>query len=406
MLNLSPRFHRAKLSKSSINNYKNNNRNCQSNEVQNLVTTSNVDVSLKSEFIGFRRLAKLYSRSVSHWSEYILNRRIQLAKNHNQEQNLAANLQPNLQPKILGNENYERETIDKSDVNDDVFLDNGRYREINNRGLSLNLNFGNKFTAYDHNKYSLTLNTHDKIDQRRKSRDLKKNETTLASWGLFPKNSEDTLRVLVMKNIPAKVGIDSIMSQIYGGPLERLILHHDLKSSWAEISFIKPHHAQQYYNYGTKTGLLIINGIKLTLEWADASNTENMTNEHPPISKYLLNEIDNHGSRRCLIFTKDVFQKNLIKSTNKLHYPDPKIHLSKGVNFRNIKRDFGHFGELVSINPVISKKLSFSIVFADIRSTIIAKRVCETKGTKMNSCYGDWNIEYGKDSADRPCLTV
>lgn len=363
MLRQPARFDRATLSKTSIK-YPHSPKS---------TLTSTKFASAKSEFIGFRRLAKSYTRSFTQWSEYWLTGKVQ------------SEIPESLQPLS----SHENET----DLpNNKARFERNMHGKLSNHGLGLNNNNGYKTLPITRNRPSLSLNNQDKFEQHKKNRK--------------PKKGEENLRVLVMKNIPAKVGIDSVLSQIYGGPLERLILHTTSKASWAEISFIKPEHAQQYYNYGTRTGLLIINGAKLTLEWANPSNTEDVGVEHPAVSKYLLTEILNHDSRRCLTFSRDVPGKTLTKNPKKLHYPDPKTHISKGLNFATIKRDFDNFGELISINPVISRKLAFSIVFADIRSSIIAKRSCETKGSKMNNRYGNWQIEYGKDSADRPCLTI
>lgn len=335
----------------------------------NLPNSSDISrsfTSAKSELIGFRRLAKTYSRSVSQWGEYMLTGKLARDSTVSNRSNL---------------DFKEENTLIEQ------LYDSRTYKRIANHGLTLNSQFNNKVER--NKKKNLTLSNIDTFDKYQKSVKL------------------DKKRVVIIKNIPDKVSIDTVLSQIYGGPLERLLLNSNQNGNYAEVSFIKPEHAQAYYEFTKKSGFLMINGAKLSVEWADSTNSEEYNDtQHPSVTNYLLHEIHTHGCRRSLIFSQDVVGKSHYKNPKKLHYPDPRIHLSKELCFSEIKKNFSEFGELVSINPVISKKLAFSIVFADIRSSIIARRVCESKLHKMHELYGDWKIEYGKDTADRPCLSV
>jgi len=210
-------------------------------------------------------------------------------------------------------------------------------------------------------------------------------------------------RILVISNVPANIGVNCIMSQIYGGPLERLVYHSNWKSPWMEVSFINASDANDFYNFAIKRPLSV-NGQCMKVDWANTTNTDSTGDFHPPVSKHLLHEINTYGSRRCLVFAKHVPGK--ATSSRRLHYPDPITHLSKDLDIRIIKSSFAQFGEIVSINPVISKLLSFSVTFADIKSAIIVKRACEMNGSKMNKLFGNWTVQYGKDCADRPCIAI
>ncbi|CUM66459.1 uncharacterized protein PRCAT00004123001 [Priceomyces carsonii] len=212
-------------------------------------------------------------------------------------------------------------------------------------------------------------------------------------------------RIIVVKNIPPGAGINGFLAQVCGGPLERVVFHELRQFSTAELHFIFSEHARKFYSYGTDTGLLVLNGIHLRLEWADGTNTEDLDIIHPSIPRYLMNEIIDYGSRRCLIFSQVIPGKQ-IRHDKKLHYPNPETHFSRDLKVEDIRRTFSIYGELIDIASVISRKLCFSLHFADIRSAVIAKKECQTPGTEVNSKYGHWTVWFGNDHTDRPCLQV
>ena len=208
-------------------------------------------------------------------------------------------------------------------------------------------------------------------------------------------------RIIIVKNIVPNSGVTSILNQVYGGPLERLVYNASKKSSTLELFFVYPEDAKRFLEYGS-SGMLVVNGRHLKLEWAGRSNSDLFDRFHPAVSKQLLREIEHYGSRRCLIFSKPVPGK-IVRSDKKLFYPNPKLHFSRELDIDKIKLDFTAFGDIINVGPVISRKLCFSIQYTDIRSAIIAKRQCETPGSDMNIKYASWSIWYGTDTADKPC---
>ncbi|KAK6458576.1 uncharacterized protein RJT20DRAFT_4168 [Scheffersomyces xylosifermentans] len=212
-------------------------------------------------------------------------------------------------------------------------------------------------------------------------------------------------RVVVISGIPNSAEVNGVLSQVYGGPLERLVFHENGGSHTLELYFLFPDHAKRFMAYATCTRLFIVNGVPLTVEWASKSNTEDLDSFHPLVPKPLLQDVVHHGSRRCLIFSKVIAGKK-IREPNKMFYPEPTTHFSKNLNISEIKNDFSKFGAILDICPVISRKLCFSLQYADIRSAILAKMEVELDGSTINMKYGGWYVWFGRDITDRPCYCV
>ena len=133
------------------------------------------------------------------------------------------------------------------------------------------------------------------------------------------------------------------------------------------------------------TGLLMVNGVKLKVEWLnDENNLVNST-----LSSSLMSDILHNGCRRCLIISKNIPGKR-IRNGDKMFYPEPDIHYSTNLNFEEIKNDFNKFGKVLDIGSVISRKLCFSIFYYDIRCAILAKQELDLIGSELNK-----NIKIG-----------
>ncbi|RCK54509.1 Sporulation-specific protein 2 [Candida viswanathii] len=205
-------------------------------------------------------------------------------------------------------------------------------------------------------------------------------------------------RCVVLSNINESMGLNSIIQQVCGGPLEKLVV---LPNGKIELYFIFPEHAKQFYTYGKATGLLMVNGIKLRVEWLnDENNPVNFT-----LSKSLMTDILQNGCRRCLIISKNIPGKR-IRNGDKMFYPEPDIHYSGNLNLDEIRADFVRFGKIMDIGSVISRKLCFSIFYFDIRCAILAKQELDLVGSELSKKYKDWSVWYGKDITDRACFVL
>lgn len=260
--------------------------------------------------------------------------------------------------------------------------------------------------------YHWNANSEDKNDPRVdsiKTALSKANEqrSTSLSVGSVKKLNDVELsinkRIVVVTKISANIGIKSILAQVCGGPLERINFHR--QRGVAELYFIFSDQAQRFYEYATSTNFFIVNGKRLQVEWANKSNTDDLDFLHPQVPRYLLKEIFQWGARRCLVFSKVVTTKT-IKDSTVLHYPSAKTHFSRELDIAVIKDSLSEFGEIIDIGPVISRKLCFSVHYADVRSAIVAKKVCETMGSPLYLMFSEWSIWYGKDPTDLPCKLI
>lgn len=231
---------------------------------------------------------------------------------------------------------------------------------------------------------------------------------TLKNFEKVSSHPSNQKRVIVIVNIPEGTGISSILAQVCGGPMERINFYRgrgNRNANIAELYFIFPEHARKFYEYATTTRFFIVNGYALQVEWADRSNSDDLDEFHPQVPSYLAKEILHWGARRCLVFSKVVPSKT-IKNTNQLHYPSAKTHFTKGLDISQIRKDLVVFGEILDIGPVISRKICFSVQFADVRSAVVAKKVCETVGSPLFDQFKDWSLWYGKDPTDLPCKGI
>lgn len=210
-------------------------------------------------------------------------------------------------------------------------------------------------------------------------------------------------RIVVIKNLPKCFGLNGVLSTIRGGPLERINFHPYRENPMLEIYFMFPNDAKKFFSYG-ESGLFVFNGVHLSVEWADETNTEDINIFHPQISKTLLNQI-NTGARRTLIFIRNGPKRSSNIGEVGTRYPDAKLNFSD-FNINKVLYEFSSFGNIVDFTPIISQRLSFGIHFDDIRSAISLKKHCETPGTALYSKYKTWKICYGKDPSEAPCLSV
>lgn len=331
------------------------------------------NLPIRERRTGIRRVARACSRSLSHWNDTLP----------------PTNERTKIESRLVSLSSSYEMSFRKLELLEK------RHREEEDR-----------HEAKTTHKSTATCQMSDYASVPRPFKTLRKSQPSIENM-IVPsavKNSASTsasLRVLVIRNLLSQTGLNSVLSQVHGGPLERVVYHQNR----IELYFVFPEQAKRFFLYGTQTGLFVVNGSALRLEWASSSNAENLDAHHPAVQKNVLQEIVQSGSRRSLIFAQAVEGKP-IRNDKKLFYPDPSTHFSLGLDIAKIKQDFSTFGQVQCILPVISRKLCFSLSYADVRLAIIAKRECETSGTFMHGLYGKWTVWYGKDCTDRPCILL
>lgn len=208
-------------------------------------------------------------------------------------------------------------------------------------------------------------------------------------------------RVVVISGIPGDFGLNMVLSQVCGGPLEYVMLVSHGQYNIAKLYYIFAADAHKFYEYAHASGDFQFNGAIPRVEWANHRNADDHISMEP-LPRYLMHQITNLSSRRVLILTKKVAHKKS-HADNRLYYPNAATHFSVDLDINEVKKDFGSFGDVLEVSPVVSRKLCFSVQYADIRSAIIAKSECETEDSIMNHKYRDWKVWYSKDITDKPC---
>lgn len=267
-----------------------------------------------------------------------------------------------------------------------------------------------------------------------------------------------TFRTVAITSIPKKMTISSLLSQLYGGPIERIelvrkdnyskcyneessMIYNNEKLNkpinWNEIAifiyFSKNEDAKNFYQY-SKTGLFKVNDIHLKTTWIPnySKNNHLKYNEEMRLedeNEDIYTETDlikqeeeifvtnlmkgGEQARRVLVFKKLHSDKKSSKSNQRKGTKNPTSHFCSTFDVEDIKKDFGPYGKLIEILPVVSRKLCFGIQYYDVRSAIMVKSILQhginghdekeldSRDSNLRMKYHDWGVWYGKDPADR-----
>lgn len=208
-------------------------------------------------------------------------------------------------------------------------------------------------------------------------------------------------RSVLLHGIPGNTAIGNVVAQIRGGALEKIV-YHKTADPCLEVHFLSAAKANLFLKYATETGLFMVNGKHLDVSWAQASREE--TPSHLPA--YIVEEVDYFHASRMLVLSQPVEGKVAKDYRSKRVYPVPEENFSNDFDAESVKWDFHRFGTIVEIMPVISKKLSVSIQFADIRSAVMAKKAFDKKESAFAHKYSAWALKYARDPTNKPCFEV
>ncbi|CAI8497928.1 unnamed protein product [Hanseniaspora opuntiae] len=228
--------------------------------------------------------------------------------------------------------------------------------------------------------------------------------------------------VLIIRDVPAKIDIDSILQAVYCGPIEKIVKVLNPEDNnlikYLELHFIKNQDAELFLKY-SKTGNFLVNGHKLKCQWGTRFINEVSKKNFSKVKDLVYPENEQvysqhggstirTGARRCLILKKtnvepktDTGKKNM---KNPYHLYSPNLAT---FNINEITKDFKVYGDIINISPVISRRLCISINYYDIRSAILAKEAFEKMNSMINKKYSnEWVVWYGKDVNDKPCISI
>lgn len=208
-------------------------------------------------------------------------------------------------------------------------------------------------------------------------------------------------RSILLRKIPSNTAIGNVVSQIRGGALEKIVYHKTSDPS-LEAHFLSASKAASFLKYATETGLFMVNGTRLAVTWAGVSREE----ASPHLPTFIVEEVDYFHASRLLVLSQPVEGKVPKDCRNKKVYPVPEENFSSDFDAESVKWDFHKFGTIVEIMPVISKKLSVSIQFSDIRSAILAKKAFDKNDSAFSHRYANWTLKYARDPSNKPCYAV
>lgn len=236
---------------------------------------------------------------------------------------------------------------------------------------------------------------------------------------LMKKQAHLGKRVLVLRNVSLFVGLKSVLAQVCGGPLQKVVVQRSSSSDLEphqykrysspqvtkhlsiELWFLKAEHAHEFHNY-TKSGLFLVNGFHHYVQWAPQHHAGTSSEKfHESVPRDVEELMLEHDATRILVLKKYVRK---IKTSGR-RYPSPTDHFSP-LDVTKIKRDFSQFGDIIEVSPMVSKKLCVAVHFYDVECAVGAKQLLENADDEFSALYREWSVLYGKDTTDKPTINV
>lgn len=194
-------------------------------------------------------------------------------------------------------------------------------------------------------------------------------------------------RIVAFQEVPGTVGLTSILAQVSGGKLERIETKAPrdgndprvMKCYSLHLHYFDPKGAQAFFRYAN-AGRFVVNGRCLRPVMMHKQST-------PYSARKVILDQMSKGATRCLILEAHDGTDN--------NPQRPCISLDE------VKLEFGKFGRVVTIQPLIRSKLAVSIQYADTSSAIRAiKAFYHHHGYKSFQGYA---LSFDRDPIDKEC---
>lgn len=219
------------------------------------------------------------------------------------------------------------------------------------------------------------------------------NEFTTSRSYIIEQSKKNSSKIN-FRNIPKNTGIPSIISQVSGGGLREIsVSYKDKKNKVIEefqIEFKDRENASKFMKYSS-SNYFKVNGVHISPEWSFNTNLE-----HSPLNLKTFNKKE---VSRALILKQHPNRVRKFSKCKEISMPLYPLNIAEIVN------DFSIFGEIISVAPVVSRKLCVSIFFMNIESAIKAIEEFQRSGSPFSIKYSKaWLIWFGKDTTDIPCM--
>lgn len=206
---------------------------------------------------------------------------------------------------------------------------------------------------------------------------------------------------VVIGNVPEGTGLQTVLSQVMGGPLRKIIpqRNDDERKTLKEvyIEFQKTEDCAEFMKYGA-TNLFLINGKHPDVEWYFGGETSSDVQKSCSTTSGMKGH---HEECRQLMLKKRPYRKTLNKFTN------AEDTLLVEFNLQELERDFSQHGEIQDITPIISRKLCIGVAYLDLESAIKTMREYSDVHSDLHKKYFDtWALWYGRDPTDQPCILL
>jgi hypothetical protein len=223
--------------------------------------------------------------------------------------------------------------------------------------------------------------------------------------------------VIYLSSVPSSVGLSSIIAQVSGGPLEKIISKPDPSMpnmAIIELHFLHSGSAQRFYRFAS-SGRLRINGRVYYPQ-------KQLRGPVPPRAEKVKEAMLYGGACRCvvLMMRENIDQgqthgRSVVKSDLQVRRPDfgksdiegkpPRSPVTLEFTIDDIKGTFGTLGRIIQISPMARKRVTICIQYADTKSAISATEmfVESVDHPLWQKFYKRWGIAYGLDPTDRTC---
>lgn len=353
------------------------------------------------------------------------------------------------------NYEFKNKAIDLN-INRPEFFKHGNFPEFYWDGKNYNTNLGKNITKYEEDRAMMSMkkNPQDGIDEcivnmqktvglynKKSSRILRANESIInesdnkiREMTIRYNEMSQEFKIVAITSIPKRMSISTLLSQTYGGPIEKieLVRRDNYKFynndedffkvnkiiNWDEVSvflhFNKVEDAKEFYQY-SKSGMFRVNDVYLKTVWIPIANNDKDDDDKKYKDLMVTNSMEGEQTaRRVLVFKKPIVDNRY--KHGKYHQgktdSNPKLVLyyNEDFNVDEIRKDFEEYGKIVEILPVVSRKLCFGIEYYDVRSAIKVKNLIEQtteeqdsneRDNRLKRKYHGWYVWYGRDPADK-----